>query len=483
MQRRQPDRLARTEVGSGGTSERRVRGHRGRAVALPLWAALAGLLSTVHVVGAASLKDEQDLGRRFAMEARSELPLMEDIETKEYVERIGQKIVRALGDQPFQYQFFVVRDSRINAFAVPGGYVYINSGLLVAAGNDDEVAGVLGHEIAHVNGHHLIRQEEATQFLNYATLLGVLLSAVHPAVGASAAAINTAVQLRYRREFEQEADFLGATYLQQAGYDPNGMLDFFQKMLDQQRLTPTAAPPYLLSHPLTDTRLNNLEAVLRTHQWDRHTRAPAPLDLLRVQLLARARVLPAHELVEQYWKDASAQPSDGRQRYLLGLAYFETGSFDSAREAFAAAQQLGFGDVSRELGRTLLGLRQLEPARTALSRAAEIAPQDPLAHQELAKVLEALNDTASAMREYERALELAPGLDQAHYSLGMLEGRAGQPGEGFYHLAQAYKLRGEFDKALSQLRKAEPLLPAGSDRAREVHTEITELSEDLRHLR
>jgi predicted Zn-dependent protease len=429
----------------------------------------------------ASYTAEQELGKRFALEARAQLPLIDDVEVLGYVTRIGQKIVAALGEQPFSYEFSVVRDQRVNAFAVPGGYVYINAGLLVAASDDDEVAGVLGHEIAHVNAHHLMRQEEATRLLNYATILGVLLSAVHPAVGAGAAAVNAAAQLKYRREFEQEADYLGATYVQQAGYDPTGMLDFFKKMLDQQRLTPTSAPPYLLSHPLTDARLNNLEAVLRTHQWERH-RPPAPsLDLARAQLLARARMEPPQELLEACRKTAAAQPADGRLRYLLGLAYFETGSFEPAREMFEDAQRSGFGDVSRELGRTWLRLRQPEKARELLSRAAETAPDDPLTHHELGKALETLGDSSGAMREYERALQLAPGFEEAHYDLGILAGRAGHYDEGFYHLGCAFKLRGELSRALSQFKKAEPLLPPDSERAQQVHTEIRELSEYARH--
>jgi len=156
-----------------------------------------------------SVAAEQDLGTTFDMEARKELPLSDDVDVNRYVARVGQKIVAALGDQPFNYRFAVVRDGRINAFAVPGGSVYVNAGLLTAAGNDDEVAGVLAHEIAHVNGHHLVRQQEATQVLNYATLLGLLLSVVHPAIGAGAAAANSAVQLQYRREFEQEATTSG----------------------------------------------------------------------------------------------------------------------------------------------------------------------------------------------------------------------------------------------------------------------------------
>ena len=433
------------------------------------WRGCVTLVSTLvlAVSSAAALPsytEEKDLGKKFALEARAQLPLIDDVEISTYVNRIGQRIVATLGEQPFQYHFLVIREPRINAFAVPGGYIYIHAGLLTHVSNDDELAGVLGHEIAHVNAHHLARQQDATQLLNYATLFGVLLSAIQPAVGAGALAINTAVQLKYRREFEQEADYLGAGYMRRAGYDPRGMLDFFKKMLDEQRLTPNAAPPYLLSHPLTDARLNNLEAALHAHQWDAGPRQPTTAELERVQLLARARMETARDLIERYRRDVEAAPSDGRARELLGLAYFETGAFEPARQALVGAQQLGMTAVDRDLGRTFLRLRQLDKARELLSRAAETNPDDPVSHCELAKVYDALGDSGAAIREYERTLQLAPTLEEAHYGLGMLEGRTGRPGEGFYHLAIACKMRGEYDKALSQFKKAEPLLPAGGDR-------------------
>jgi beta-barrel assembly-enhancing protease len=464
----------RSPRGNGLGSPRRPSALRGLACAtLSLFAvARVGLAAT-------SYNEERELGRKFALEARAKLALIDDAEITGYINRVGQKIVAALGEQPFKYQFFVVRDPHINAFAVPGGYIYVHAGLITRVGNEDELGGVLGHEIAHVNAHHLVRQQEATQLLNYAALLGALISVIQPAVGAGALAMNAAVQLKYRREFEQEADYLGAGYMRKAGYDPRGMLDFFKKLLDEQRLAPASAPPYLLSHPLTDARLTNLEAVLHTHQWDRGPRQPTTGELERVQLLTRARTEPASDVVDLYWKHAAAQPDDARARYLLGLAYFETGAFDAARKSFEMARDLGFPSVDRELGRTSLRLRQLDKARELLSRATEVDPSDPIGHDELAKVLEALDDTPGAMREYEHALQLAPTLEEAHYGAGILAGRAGQPGDGFYHLGKAFMLRGEFEKALSQFEKAEPLLPPGSAHGQEVDAAITELSEYL----
>jgi predicted Zn-dependent protease len=430
--------------------------------------------------GAISTTEEQALGKQFALAARAQLPFIDDLEVNRYVDGIGQKIVASLGDQPFTYHFAVVRDPRINAFAVPGGYIYVHAGLLAQASNDDELAGVLGHEIAHVNGHHLVRQQQVTKPLDYLALLGMLASVIHPAIGAGAMAVTTAAHLKYSRDFEQEADYVGARYMQQAGYDPRGMLDFFKKMLDAQRASPSSAPPYLLSHPLTEARLTNLEAVLRTNQWDTGPRRPTSPELERVQLLTRLRSEPAQDVVAVYRRQADAQPQNARARDLLGLAYLETGGFDAARDTLQSAQQLGFKSVDRDLGRTYLRLRQLEKARELLSRAAEIDPDDPLGHLALGETYDALHQSAAAMREYERAFALAPTLEQAHYGFAILAGRAGREGEGFYHLGVAFKLRGEFDKAVSQFEKAEPLLPAGSPQAKDARATIAELKE-FRH--
>lgn len=436
---------------------------------------LALLLQSLPV-SAVSVAEEKTLGRKFEMQARAKLPLLNDVELTSYVNRLGQKIVAALGEQPFTYRFFVVRDSRINAFAVPGGYIYVNGGLIVRARNDDEVAGVLGHEVAHVNAHHLARQQEATQLLNYATFLGVLLAAVQPVVGAGAAALNASTQLQYRRDFEQEADYLGTRYMRQGGFDPRGMLDFLKAMLDEQHGAPTAATPYLLSHPLTDTRLSNLEAVLRTHQWDggtRHSRSP---ELERARLLVRIRSETAQAVVADYRRAAELEPQDGRAQYLLGLAYFESGLFDSARPAFERARGLGYAGTDRELGRTWLGLRNLDKAVPLLRGAVEADPDDPVAQFELARALEARGDEAAAMQAYERAVQQAPSLEAAHYSLGVLAGRAGREGEGYYHIGMAYYLRGEFEQALNQFQRAAPLMPAGSEQAEEVRLSVDELS-------
>jgi predicted Zn-dependent protease len=426
-----------------------------------------------------SNQEERELGRRFDLAARQQLPLFDDPEIVGYVDTIGQRIVGRLKDSFFTYQFSVVQEGSVNAFAVPGGYIYVHSGLLTRANNDDEVAAVIGHEVAHVHAHHLARQQEATRLLNYASLLGVLLSVVNPAIGALAQAGSATATLQYRREFEQEADYLGARYLEGTGYDPHAMLDFFKKLADDARALPKV-PPYLLSHPLTDERLNHLEAVFRTQQWAPRKRPPQTFALHRVQVLIRARSQPPQEVLESYRRVVDENPDDALARYLFGVACLETGQLESAKSALTDARNTGIEAADRELGRIALRQRQPELARDLLRDSLRREPNDAAALVELARAQEALGDTKEAMNAYAEALKLAPSFGAAQRGYGLLAGRAGNQAEGFYHLATESRLRGDSVQALNQYARVQPLLAQDDSRSAEVRDWIKILAEVTR---
>jgi predicted Zn-dependent protease len=445
-----------------------------------LAAALAVIVASAERARAVSYQGERELGQRFDLTARQRVPMIDDPEVVGYVSDIGRRITGSLDQSFFDYQFSVVRDPRINAFAVPGGYVYVHSGLLARVSNEDELAAVLGHEIAHVHAHHAVRQQEATQALNYAALLGTLLSVVQPAVGALATAASATVSLQYQRQFEQEADFMGARYLQGAGYDPRAMLDFFKQLADATRIASLGVPPYLQTHPVSDERLNHLEAVLKTQQWAPRDRQPPSFALLRVQALARARSEPPGDVMKAYRRAAAEQPDNPMGQYLLGVVSLETGELDVAASALAAARAGGIATADRELGFLALRQRNAEKARQLLTAHVALEPNDARAYVELAKALEALGDGPAASAAYQRALALAPQLETAHHGLGLLAGRAGKQGDGFYHLATAARLDGDYATALNQYSRAAPLLPAGDARANESRQWMAALSDYLR---
>jgi predicted Zn-dependent protease len=451
--------------------------------ALPCLRRAMALCAALSIVAAPALatisfRAERELGKQFDLAARRQLPLITDPEVVAYVDTIGQRIVRQLDDSFFQYQFSVVRDGSVNAFAVPGGYIYVHSGLLLRAASDDEVASVLGHEIAHVHAHHLARQQEATQLMNYASLLGILLAVINPAAAAVATAANATATLKYTREFEQEADLLGVRYMQKAGYDPHAMLDFFKKLADDSRSLPTV-PPYLLSHPLTDDRLNHLEAVLRTQQWAKHDRPAASFALRRVQVLARARTEKPADVLAYYQRALDADPKDPQARYFYGVACLETGQVEAAQTALQAARAGGVQAADRELGRLALRQRRLPEARDLLQKSLQAEPKDAGAYVELAKTLEALGDSRGAMDAYQRAWTIAPSLEAAHQGYGMLAGRAGDQAAGLYHLATAARLQGDYEQALTLYARAQPLVKADARETEDVSSWITDLSKFL----
>ncbi len=420
-----------------------------------------------------SVSEEISLGRRFELQARTRLPLISDVEVLWCVNRIGQRLVNALGPQPFEYRFYVTRDARVNAFAVPGGVIYLHAGLLLRAETEDEVAGVLGHEIAHIHSHHLARQQEASRAMGYAAMLGMLLAAVRPEVGAGTAALQAATQLQYQRELEQEADYQGARLLREAGYDPQGMLVFFKKLLDEQRGSPASQTPYLLSHPLTETRLTNLEAVLR--QQAASAAAHPARSLGRVQVRLRTLLEPPAQVVSLYRAQAEAAPQDGEKRFALGLAYLYAGQPDLARAAFEQAQGLGVRDAGREIARTYLAERQADKALPLLRRAVEEDPNDAVARFELGRALLGLGEETAAREAFAQAVGLVPNFEDAHYQLGTLAGRQGDEGTGLYHLGKASYLRGDFAQAANYWRKAVAVLPPESPRAHELSLMLEEL--------
>ena len=421
-------------------------------------AALCGLLARGAL--AYPIAEERKLGERFSLEAASQLQVIREPAVVEYVEGLGQRIVSHLeAPQPFEYRFYVVRDSQLNAFAVPGGFVYVNSGLLLRVGNESELAGVLSHEIGHTHAHHIVRQEEKSRFLNYAALAGMLLSVIQPAIGAAAMGANATAQLKYQREFEQEADYLGVRYMREAGFDPHGMLSFMKRVWDEQRTMPIdQIPPYMLSHPMTDERINHLEAALRgiaaRPGWNTPTFA-----LERVQTIVRALTGDRLPAAEPGGKIASAGP---QARALYGIARLYQGDAAAALVVLESASEQGVSGLEYDIALARYRTGDLDGARRVLRGGVETDPQDGLAWGLLGKVLLARGEYAEAGRALERAAALSPAIDEIEYDLGQAYGRGGDGARGLYHLARALEMRGDVEQALAQYEKVTKQLPPES---------------------
>ncbi len=445
----------------------------------PLLAVALAALLAVPPAAVARRGDggERDLGRRFFLEARSQIPLASDPALDEYVHGLGARLVDALGPQEFDYRFFVVESPSLNAFAVPGGYIFLFTGLIARAATEDEVVGVLGHEIGHVHAHHIVRLQQAGTIWTVASLLGMLLAAVNPVLAAGAIAAAQTAQLKYSRDFEQEADYLGLRTTADAGYDPQALTAFFKQLLVEQRVNPAGVPPYMLSHPITEDRVANADSVIRSRGLKTPNGRPkASPEFLEARAVARALDGPPDGVVARYRREAEERPDDAQRQFLLGRVYQTVGRPDPARVALERARDLGYGArVDRPLGAVYVALKQPDKAVSTLERYLATRPSDGWAHLQLGKAFAETGKTDDAMREYQRAARLDTDLDEAHRLLGMSLGRKGDKAQGFYQLGTAALLRGELEQAYSLYDRARPLLAEGTPQRAEVDATLDEL--------
>ena len=206
--------------------------------------------------------NEKRLGKKLMAQARSAFPYVVDPEIDDYLTGLGNKLVANSDMRGEKFHFYLIERPQINAFAIPGGYISLNTGLIAKTKTESELAGVLAHEITHVTQRHLprmiARQKELTLPAAAAILGGILIGGQAGAaaiVGSNAGLIGD--QLSYTRDFEREADAFGIRILAQSGFDPNGMPDFFTTLQQSTRLLDSSAPEFLRTHPLTVNRISD----------------------------------------------------------------------------------------------------------------------------------------------------------------------------------------------------------------------------------
>jgi len=207
-----------------------------------------------------SIEKEIALGKSFADEVARTSKMVRDPMISEYVNRIGQNLVRN-SDAKVPFTFQVVDNDAVNAFALPGGYIFVNTGLLTRAQTESEVAGVLAHEIAHVAARHGTRQATRGQLANLGMIPLMILTGGWTGFGiqqAAAFAIPVTF-LAFSKGMESEADYLGVQYLYKAGYDPVAFVDFFEKLQTMEKTKPGALASVFRSHPLTDDRIETTQ--------------------------------------------------------------------------------------------------------------------------------------------------------------------------------------------------------------------------------
>src|SRR5256885_1499538 len=210
-----------------------------------------------------SLEKEIALGKQLAQEVERQAKIIDDPVIAEYTNRVGQNLVRN-SDAKVPFTIKVIDAEEINAFALPGGFFFVNTGVLLNADSEAELAGVMAHEIAHVAARHGTRQATRGQLINYASIPLIFMGGwTGYAIRQGAGLAIPLGFLTFSRGFESEADYLGLQYLYKSGYDPTAFVDFFEKIQSKEKKKPGTMAKIFSSHPMTDDRIKSSQKTIQ----------------------------------------------------------------------------------------------------------------------------------------------------------------------------------------------------------------------------
>jgi predicted Zn-dependent protease len=213
-----------------------------------------------------SLEKQVAMGQQYSQQIEHAAKLVSDPVVIEYVNRVGQNLVRN-SDSKVPFTIKVIDTDEINAFALPGGFFYVNSGLILAADNEAELAGVMAHEIAHVAACHVAREQTRSNIVNLASIPLIFVPGGWAVYEATQVAMGVGVPLafmKFSRNFETEADFLGMEYMYKTGYDPQSFISFFEKIEAQEKKKPGTLAKAFSSHPMTPDRVAHAQQEMAT---------------------------------------------------------------------------------------------------------------------------------------------------------------------------------------------------------------------------
>lgn len=349
-------------------------------------------------------QEEQALGRAIMRDAYADPRFFDDPEIENYLNQLGYKLVSVSSRNQREFNFFLVNDPSINAFALPGGFIGIHTGLLLAAQSESELAGVIAHEISHVTQDHIARIITAQAQGYWPTVAALALALLASRSNAnvvnaaivSSQAISIQNQLNFGREFEREADRLGYDMLNRAAFDPRGMSGFFSRLQRASRFYDTNAPAYLRTHPLTSERIADMES--------RSESAP----YLQVHDSIEFR------LVRARLRAMENSPADAVNDIRSTLKEKRYSNEDAARYGLVSA---------------LLRARLFKEAESEAQKLVSSKINSPMIQQLYAEVAQKSGNSALALQRYQNASSTYPGyrpLQYGYISTLLAAGRSGE---------------------------------------------------------
>jgi beta-barrel assembly-enhancing protease len=428
-----------------------------------------------------TIEKEKQIGQQFLIEIQQQIPLVEDPFLTSYINRLGQKLVAQLGSQPFQYRFFIVKDPSMNAFAVPGGYIFLHTGMILMAEREGELAGVVAHEISHVYCRHMAKMMEKSRAVTIASLLGAMASVflggalAQPLIMGVLGGSEVAM-LSYSRDNEAEADSTGFKWMLKAGYNPRDMVSMFNKMNKQRWFEGGKVPLYLRTHPFTDDRLVELSHQLAIHQSALPKERNDP-DFQYFTIKLESISGNPNQLLRRMTQNAIREPQNPAYQYgkALALANLEKG--DEAIAAFQQALKLSPGNplIQRDLAVYYFHQNRYQDSLQLLEQLGQRFAQDDVVLYYLGRIYQERKQVDKALPLFEKVHKLNPTYSEVYYNLGTLYGEKGQMGLAHYYLGFHSLRTKALPLAMFHFQRALKNLPPGDPRYAEVRQQMDRL--------
>ena len=408
---------------------------------------------------------ERRIGESVMLEIRRDPAWLDDPEVTGYLNRLGNKLAGQSEESRQEFEFFALRDSTLNAFAMPGGYIGVHSGLILAAASESELASVLAHEISHVTQHHMARllnksgQGQVASLVGLAVAILAARSSPDLAMGAVMAGQGAAIQnqLNYSRDFEREADRVGLGLLERSGFDIRGMSGFFDRLMKFGRLYENNAPGYLRTHPLTTERLADMGNRIQGRPYKQ---VPDSLEFQLVRAKLRVQEGSSRDAVTEFesrLKDRSFAGSEAAMRYGLAQARLRDGNPAAAEKEVVELRRLKVQSPMIETLAAQLRLKQGDAVTAVkLLRAAQPRyPQERAIAYDLVEALQEARLPQEALKATEDDLQNYPSDARMHALQAKTYAMLGKRLQQHRAQAEAYLLQGLVPAAVEQMELAQ----------------------------
>jgi predicted Zn-dependent protease len=421
-------------------------------------------------VEAISIKEEKKLAREFMKVMGQRYELITDPMIVDYINKVGANLLAAMPHQPFNYRFHVIKEDVYNAFAIPAGHIFIHSGLVAAMESEDELAGILGHEIAHVVNRHISKRIERSKKIDLATMAGMVAgiflgvasgdpSAAQVMTIGSAAAGQTA-SLAYSREDETQADQHGLHYIIKAGYDPRGLLTILRKIRSKQWFGSEQVPTYMMTHPAVEERIAAIDTWITMNPAQSPSKPASTAvetDFKKIAIRLKALYGETESTLLEFEKALKLHPNDTDLAYGYGLALSQAGKRSEAVTYLkkALSRNMLDTDILVDLGRIYFYAGRYQEAhdtlRGALSASLSTNPEGLFY---MGRTQMAMGQFKEAAHSFESLIDTSENHQQAYYFLGETYGKLDRMPDAHYYLGLYYFNKREYRTAHFHLQRA-----------------------------